>query len=413
MVFPILNILRLIINPQRPLTLNGFKYPIYSLNKNDSRNDLCRRYYPNIISCPSISLISWHDIVFRKVRFSSFPLRTKLKNKSDRLKRIVAKCLSLGIGFDLSLCNFQENLFLLRDKKIIFSSTSNVRNIYQFHNSKFSCYILKDEISFLRIFPFILISKIHRSLLTDNSFGTTIFTNTPNEWIIRIYRMIHPNKDIILRYHDRIENICGKSTSKEYVLQMVKRLRRDLIINSVESYSRKDAKLLDAAYRPNSIDPQKLKNIQTNYSCYLYFFKGAPGSDKGTNSNRSLSIDKLNKMVLEYYPGAEKWICADIVPAGGFRIPYEEYLTLVAQSEVAIDFYRLSPDEGYSFRLAEALWLNKKIITDRVCIKNELFYSPERFFIINYDSPLRFKEFLSVSISPLPLKILNEFRSSF
>ena len=50
-------------------------------------------------------------------------------------------------------------------------------------------------------------------------------------------------------------------------------------------------------------------------------------------------------------------------------------------ASVLIDLYRITPDEGYSFRISEALAMNKKIITNRIGLDKEEFYSPELILI--------------------------------
>ena len=63
-------------------------------------------------------------------------------------------------------------------------------------------------------------------------------------------------------------------------------------------------------------------------------------------------------------------------------LPYKEYLKQLCQSRVVIDLYRISPDEGLSFRTAEALILDKKTITNRnINIYN--FFNQNKFFILN------------------------------
>ena len=97
--------------------------------------------------------------------------------------------------------------------------------------------------------------------------------------------------------------------------------------------------------------------------------------------------------------GSEQWIS------------YNQYLREIAASEIVIDLTRNCQDEGFSFRIAEALFLNKKIITNRLIILNEPFYSPERIFLIGHDSYLRLDSFLQNDLAPLPESILKFYNS--
>ena len=76
-----------------------------------------------------------------------------------------------------------------------------------------------------------------------------------------------------------------------------------------------------------------------------------------------------------------------------------------------MDLFRLDPNEGFSFRIPEALWLNRKIISNRLCLQKEDFYSPERIFLIGLDPIERLRSFLEKDVEPLPKKILCRYDS--
>lgn len=88
-------------------------------------------------------------------------------------------------------------------------------------------------------------------------------------------------------------------------------------------------------------------------------------------------------------------------------ITYSDFVKKYALSEVYIDLLRVADNEGYSFRIPEALWLNRKIISNRFSLREEPFYTPERIFLLGYDSFDTLREFLEREIEPLPEKILT------
>lgn len=91
-------------------------------------------------------------------------------------------------------------------------------------------------------------------------------------------------------------------------------------------------------------------------------------------------------------------------------ISYEDYLKLVGSSNAVIDLWRLSPDEGYSFRIPEALALNTKIITNRPGIIREPFYDESRILFFSKDKPFSEAEvtkFLSVPFIPADETLFN------
>lgn len=405
------DLLHLIRNPLKPLSAYGEKHRIICLNANDSRYELCKRYFAEIEIKQSISQINWMDLLLRRIRFVSFPSKSDTNSKEDRLKRFVAKFMLLGIGKELSLRNFQEVLFFLKGDHLLFAGTEQVRELYQFHCARFKCFQLKDETSFLRLLPFILVILTRKNQLLDESSGVAVFTNTPNEWIIRAYRACHPQKKIILRFHDCLDRISAQSKSKRRVVRLVKRLVNSGVVDEVESYSRRDALVLGVEYKPNGVDPDQLTNFDLNFRQKLCFFRGAPGSNDGPEDHREASIALIKELLSQFYPGSDKWIDAQIVRSSPDWLAYPFYLATAVQSEIAIDLYRVDPYEGFSYRLPEALWLNKKVITDRLAILDEPFYDKTRFFVIGHDDTDRFGEFISSPYLPVKEEQLRQFDS--
>lgn len=86
-------------------------------------------------------------------------------------------------------------------------------------------------------------------------------------------------------------------------------------------------------------------------------------------------------------------------------------MKLYARSEVYVDLYRVDEDEGFSYRIPEALFLNRKIISNRTILHDESFYSPERIFLIGIDPIERLKSFLETDIEPLPEEVLRLYDS--
>ena len=71
--------------------------------------------------------------------------------------------------------------------------------------------------------------------------------------------------------------------------------------------------------------------------------------------------------------------------------------------------YRVTADEGFSFRIPEALLLERKIITNRSIVLKCDFYDPSRFFVIGYDSPNRLEEFIKGDFKALCPEIKNRY----
>ncbi|MEJ8591157.1 hypothetical protein JSO54_07915 [Riemerella anatipestifer] len=62
-------------------------------------------------------------------------------------------------------------------------------------------------------------------------------------------------------------------------------------------------------------------------------------------------------------------------------LPFSEYLNKVAKSKFILDIL-IEEHQGLSFRIFEALYLRKKVVTTNQTVKDYDFYHPDNFFII-------------------------------
>ena len=129
-------------------------------------------------------------------------------------------------------------------------------------------------------------------------------------------------------------------------------------------------------------------------------------------ASRKSAIQFLMREIVKIYPNAEN-MC--ITKISDFKtnhwMAYSDFVKIYALSEIYVDLMRIDSREGFSFRISEALWLNRKIISNRISLSKEIFYSPERIFLIGYDPIERLRSFLEADIEPLPKTILNYYNS--
>ena len=92
-------------------------------------------------------------------------------------------------------------------------------------------------------------------------------------------------------------------------------------------------------------------------------------------------------------------------------ISYCDCVKSYSTSEIYIDLVRIDKKEGFSFRIPEALWFNRKIISNRIGLLEENFYSPERIFLIGYDPITRLRTFLEGDLSSPSEQILHYYDS--
>lgn len=216
---------------------------------------------------------------------------------------------------------------------------------------------------------------------------TIVFANIRSLELVKILVHKFPRSEIILRYYDYFDEDFGLRN----IIAEAKRLGA-----RIESYSRSDAERYSIAYMPNFVDWQYLRSLRNRIEDgrrVLFVGNTDRNSVQRFESlmviGRLLERHKIN--FLFYITGLndeqmqEAWelnaVSAHVVC--NTTISYRDYLDLVANSSCIIDLWRLTPDEGFSYRVSEAVALNIRIITDRENIRNEPFYCPENIFIMD------------------------------
>lgn len=196
----------------------------------------------------------------------------------------------------------------------------------------------------------------------------------------------------------------GARLGRKEILGFVETLRREKVIDEVESYNFDDARALKGKFRPNGVNPDFVFSVDVPYRERLYSFTG---TSEESQESRLRGFSIIDETVRKIYPKTSKWCVAENHDPRDGWLPYCEFVKKSASAEICVDLFRLDPEEGFSFRIPEALWLNRKIISNRLCLKEEVFYSPERIFLIGVDPIERLRSFLEADIEPLSIEILN------
>lgn len=388
--------------------------PVLALSAKDQRLNMARQYLEDVRVAEGFESMSWKDILMRRVRLIAVPGKTEARTREARWKRKAVKLLGLCISGELAQANFEHCLLDRHGPKVLFSPAYAVNLIYRAHlDPEFRILELKDEIRKSRMRRISQIAERARELgILDPDPGLTVFTNARDDTIIRAYRKIHPNRTIILRFHDRLHAGMGdRSPSAEQLVKMIRKLAEEGVVDEVESYYRTDAEAIGGLYRPNGVNPEVLRLCGATHRTALYRFIGGPKNPNEADRTRVLEAvaAKLSEVYSENVLG---WMEERIVMGPRDWLPYEEYLREAALAEVAVDLTRLGQDEGFSYRVAEALFWNKKIISNRRILAEEAFYSPDRVFLIGVDPLERLPEFLEADLDPLPQDILKLYDST-
>lgn len=363
---------------------------IYTFTNTEHKLQINKHYYNNIEIINSFSDISWKDIFLRKFRITSIPRTKEIKYTSEKLKAFVARLLCLTTSHNLRIKNLDEIFFNPTQENTLYVCGAHGYNIYRLHVPHFHIIETLGKYSQITICSYFIKSLFKKK---DRSHGISVFTNPLSVLMLRTYRALHPNKKIVLRFHDVLESSD---------INLIKNIKKKFPDFALESYSRSDANNQKILFRPNGVNIKYMQTIDENYRTNIAYFSGSTESSKSRCAYRREAIELLSIQLKNIYKNSDYWITKKLAKNSSDYIPYAEYIRNATLSEIYLDLFRVSPNEGFSFRTPEGIALNRKIITNRLTIKDEPFYEKNRVFILGYDELEGLKSFLE-SKNPEPL----------
>lgn len=386
---------------------------LYSFKANSAIEPIAKNFGYKVKVLSKIDSIPWLDILTRKVRVLSIPPRELVGNSNEKWKRRFIKWLFLDVHDEIFVYWIYSLFVADYGSNILFVEGAHVAEIFSKHFPHFNVHIISNGDCSNQVRWVFECAFVTKMLKTNREIGITIFTNTTTIWIIEIYRHLHPNRKIILRFHDMLECIARDKESREKILYIVDVLKRKKIIDVVESYSREDAQDLGGIYRPNGVNPDFLYKFISPYRENICCFIGAGNNER---DNIEISREHTLKYILteikKIYPNADRYYMISVPNFTKNRlISYCDCVKSYSTSEIYIDLVRIDKKEGFSFRIPEALWFNRKIISNRIGLLEENFYSPERIFLIGYDPITRLRTFLEGDLSSPSEQILHYYDS--
>lgn len=167
----------------------------------------------------------------------------------------------------------------------------------------------------------------------------------------------------------------------------------------IYSYDENDCKKHNFYFNTTFYDKSiKLKELKI---CYDIVFLGAlkDRAKKLTEVNSLLVKEKLKSYfgVICYENHSKYSLPFKLHPP----MQYNEYLNLVAQSKCILDLS--SYDQiGFSLRVMEAIFFNKKLITDNPAVKTASFYNPNNIYILDGEDNRSIKNFLDLKFENYP-----------
>lgn len=162
------------------------------------------------------------------------------------------------------------------------------------------------------------------------------------------------------------------------------------------SYSISDCQKYNLKYNTQFCFPKYIADKNQSIDYDVFFF----GRNKGRASALELYKEKFEKAGLE--------TCFRTIEKDSDYIPYDEVVRLTKKSRCILDFC-VNDEVGISLRGLEALFLNKKVITNNKMYKYEKFYNPKNVFILGVDDMSHIKEFVTSPVKPVEQSVKDEY----
>lgn len=365
-----------------------------------------KKYFSRLDISKTIKDFTFRDLFFGSLHFAGHPSRKNLAG-TDKIKRALIRTFFVNYEKAAEIWNLVDTIFLPSDDRNIYLPGQHVIDIYKTHLPDYEINDLRSYSSPLRNFLIYILAVVSSGRFREEKGGVTVFANNISPSLLKAYKVLHPKKSVIIRFHDRLSFVSDNPAKVKKILD---KLIRKNIIAGAESYSESEARLLGIQYRPNAVNADVLERVNYAYRDHLYTFIGAYKSVE--DKSRLDDLETIRNRLGSIFRRSSDYINEHMVNVNNFdneRISYEDYLEMIGKTEIIVDMFRLDPYEGFSFRIPEALMLNRKVITNRLIILECEFYDPSRFFIIGHDSIDRLEEFVKSDYKPLPGEISDRY----
>lgn len=239
------------------------------------------------------------------------------------------------------------------------------------------------------------------------------------------------NKELIKKHNKIILSECAQiSTVARYIYIYIYNRQADInayfwnilegnYINEVEKLQKMgvetytfdigDCQKYNMKYKPQPypyLEDVYLGVPDIKYSCYFC------AADKGRLSNLLKIKEVLEKQNIPFYfkvlkEKHKKYYAINGIEFLDELIDYNRVLKETNSADCIVELLTKG-QKGYTLRTMEALFLNKKLITDNLNIRFAEFYHPNNIFILdkNYED---IKDFLSLPKQPIPEHIKEKY----
>ena len=267
---------------------------------------------------------------------------------------------------------------ILKNKKDIYffnkiSKKYNIEELYFLNTDKLLFKLLKK----IKIF---ILGKWKKEINKYDKF--IIFESLYNEKVTKKIKRTKKENKVILYFWNYIDD------NNKYILN-------DKNIDEFWTFDKNDAQKYNMKYNPQFY----IKNIkiQGEQNKYDVLFLGRP-------KTRKKDIVDLEKKLKE--EGIQTNF--KIIENEKDYVSYDEYLKMIAESKCILD-YNQEGQVGLSLRPMEALFLEKKLITNNTDIKNYDFYDNDNIFILGEDNINEIKEFINKPYKKIDQDIIDYY----
>lgn len=272
-------------------------------------------------------------------------------------------------------------------------------------------------------------SFVHKNLLSEKDFKKHLIFNRENENLVRLLNKIDEPVDYALIIRSDLLGIDTLSLIKNKVSKMVA-YQWDGLNRFPSVFDR--IGLFEKFYVFDNTDYEEYRHTYDNLLLTTNFYfetiqidevRVKPKSVCFVGSyleNRMSYIEELTEFLKkENFDVDVKLLCTKEKMIEKYKdsgidfisepLTYGEMVQHVQKYEALLDFDNSAIHQGLSFRVFEALFYKKKIITNNVLIKGFDFYHPNNVFIWNNDNLFRLKEFLDKPMVKIDQHIVDKY----
>lgn len=268
---------------------------------------------------------------------------------------------------------------ILKNKKEIYfwdklCEKYNIQELYLFNTDSFLYKTLKK-------FGIVILGSWKRDIGKYEKF--IIFESLYNKQISKKIKKNNPNCNVIIYFWNHINN------TNKYIL-------KDTNIDEFWTFDKKDAIKYQIKYNPQFYTKMVILNNKKNIINDIVFL--GRSKDRKEDILNIASVLKKQKLRINF----------KIIENEKEFIKYDEYLDMISESKCILD-YNQDGQIGLTLRPMEALFLEKKLITNNKDIKNYDFYNPSNIFILGENNIEDIKEFINKPYEKVEQKIIDYY----